>query len=148
MPSLSVAPRPKPGKQAVDQGHGIASGSADILVVDDDDAFCYVAAKVLRDAGHCVAAAPDHRLALQILEGSLPLDLLITDLVMPGHVNGFALARMARMRRRGLKVIYMTAYDDLPAEEAFGKILRKPFPLELLPLEVARVLAESGNSPG
>jgi CheY-like chemotaxis protein len=44
--------------------------------------------------------APDHRLALQILESSQPLDLLITDVVMPGHVNGFALARMARMRRR------------------------------------------------
>jgi hypothetical protein len=39
----------------------------------------------------------------------------------------------------------MSAYDDLPAEEALGKILRKPFPLEILPLEVARALSENGQ---
>jgi CheY-like chemotaxis protein len=81
----------------------MAAGSADILVVDDDEAFCYTAGKVLREAGYRVLLAPDHRLALQILESPQPLDLLITDVVMPGHVNGFALARMARMRRHDLK---------------------------------------------
>ena len=64
---------------------------------------------------------------------------------MPGRVNGFTLARMARMRRHGLSVIYMTAYDDLPVDGAMGKLLRKPFPLEMLPLEVAEVLAAKGQ---
>ena len=148
MQNLALAPRPKFGKQAVDRGHGIAPGSVDILVVDDDEAFCYVAGKVLRQAGHHVCLAPDHRLALQILESPQPLDLLITDLVMPGRVNGFALARMARMRRDDLKVLYMSAYDDLPVDEAMGKILRKPFPMEALPIEVALVLAEKDDTSG
>jgi CheY-like chemotaxis protein len=117
--------------------------SSSILVVDDDEAFCYVAAKALRAAGYLVTIAPDFRVALQILEGDQPLDLLITDIVMPDRVNGFALARMARLRRLDLKVLNMTAYD-LPTDEALSKILRKPFPLEILPLEVARVLTENG----
>jgi hypothetical protein len=47
-----------------------------------------------------------------------------------------------------LKVLYMSAYDDLPAEEAFGKILRKPFPLEILPLGWRGCSPRTGNSSG
>ena len=61
-----------------------------ILLVDDEEASGYAAAKVLRKAGFEVSLAPDHRLALQILENPQPLDLLITDVVMPDRVNGFA----------------------------------------------------------
>ena len=55
---------------------------------------------------------------------------------------------MARMRRQDLKVLYMSAYDDLPVGEAMGKILRKPFPMEILPLEVALALAEKDDASG
>src|SRR5690242_1036467 len=83
-----------------------------VLLVDDDEAFSYVAARALELAGFEVLTAPDHRLALEILEGSQPLDLLITDLVMPDRVNGFALARMGRMKRLGLKILYVSAYES------------------------------------
>jgi hypothetical protein len=63
---------------------------------------------------------------------------------MPNSVSGFALARMARVRRLELKILYLTAFD-LPAEEAEGKILRKPVPLELLVLETWRALAGKGD---
>lgn len=120
----------------------MAPSPARILFVDDDEAFSYAAARGLRAAGFVVSLAPDHRLALQILESRQPLDLLITDIVMPGHVNGFALARMARMRRLDLKVLYMTAFD-VSADEAVGKILRKPFPPDLLAKEAHIALKES-----
>ena len=116
-----------------------------ILLVDDEEAFGYAAAKVLRKAaGFEVSLAPDHRLALQILENPQPLDLLITDVVMPDRVNGFALARMARMRRRDLRILYVTAYD-VPTAEAIGKILRKPIPLEVLVQEAGIALAADGD---
>jgi CheY-like chemotaxis protein len=116
---------------------------ARILVVDDDAVFGDAAAKVLRAAGFEVSLAPDHRLALEDLESTRPIDLLITDVVMPERVNGVALSRMARMRRPELKVIYLTAYDIPGVEdEAAGPILRKPLDDEHLIAEVRRVLAD------
>ena len=82
-----------------------------ILLVDDDLVFGEAAAHVLRAAGFEVFVAPDYRLALEDLESTRSIDVLITDIVMPQRVNGVALSRMAQMRRPGLKVIYMTAYD-------------------------------------
>ena len=115
-------------------------GSCSILFVDDDKAFSYSAAKVLRAAGYEVWLAHDYRIALQILESPQPLDLLITDVVMPNSINGFALARMARLRRLDLKILYMTAYD-VSVEEAITKVLRKPLSLERLVIEARLALA-------
>jgi CheY-like chemotaxis protein len=120
---------------------------ANILLVDDDEAFSYTAAKALRAAGYDVSIAPDHRLALEILDSPRPLDLLITDIVMPNRVNGFALARMARLRRLDLKILYMTAFE-VPTEEAVGKILHKPLPLEVLTLEARLALAGKSSRTG
>ena len=113
-----------------------------ILVVDDDPICGDATARVLRAAGFEVSLAPDHRLALEDLESARPVDLLITDIVMPDRVNGVALSRMARMRRPELKVIYLTAYD-IPGvdDDAIGPVLRKPIDEDRLVAEVRRVLA-------
>ena len=95
-----------------------------ILVVDDDDGFLYAVSKTLSDAGFEIEAAKDYRKALAVLEDQKPLSLLLTDVVVPG-VNGFALARMARMRRLDLKVVYVTAFD-IDLGEAMGPVLHKP----------------------
>jgi CheY-like chemotaxis protein len=117
--------------------------NARILVVDDDSVFGGSTARVLRAAGFEVFLAPDHRLALEDLESTRPIDLLITDIVMPDHVNGVALARMARMRRPELKVVYLTAYDIPGVEDdTIGPVLRKPIEAEQLIAEVRRVLAD------
>ena len=120
---------------------------ANILLVDDDEAFSYVAAKALRAAGYDVLLAPDHRLALEILDSPRLLDLLITKVVMPKRVNGFALARMARLRRLDLKILYMTAFE-VPTREAIGKILYKPLSLEVLTLEARLARAGKSGSTG
>jgi DNA-binding NtrC family response regulator len=112
-----------------------------ILLVDDDEAFRDPAAQALRAAGFGVFPAHDHRRALELLEGTQPLDLLITDIVMPDHVNGLALARMAMLRRHGLKVLYISGYDlpDL-GDEALGRVLRKPLDLDMLVDEARRAI--------
>ena len=114
-----------------------------ILVVDDDAVFRDTAASILRSAGYRVHSAPDYRLALEILERGDPVDLLILDIVMPDRVNGFALARMARLRRPMLKVIYISGFDIPHAteEEALGPIIRKPLDNDQLLDEIARILA-------
>jgi CheY-like chemotaxis protein len=110
--------------------------------VDDDVVFSEATARVLRAAGFEVSLAPDHRLALEDLESARPIDLLITDIVMPERVNGVALSRMAQMRRPGLKVIYLTGYDIQGLEdEADGPVLREPIDEEHLVAKVRSVLA-------
>jgi DNA-binding NtrC family response regulator len=125
-------------------GSGISEAAAakQILLVDDDEVFRDATATLLRSVGHQVHTAPDHRLALEILERSDPVDLLILDIVMPDRVNGFALARMARLRRPELKVIYISGFD-IPgaATEALGPIIRKPLDVDQLLDQIARILA-------
>lgn len=116
------------------------STRARILVVDDDDAFRYAAEKALSAAGFEVVSARDYRAALPLLEKAGPFDLLFTDIVMPYGVNGFALARMARMRHLNLKVVYASAFD-VPTDEAFGKVLRKPLSQDELVTEIGLALA-------
>ena len=125
---------------ATPEGRSLGSKTR-ILVVDDDQICGDAIAGVLRAAGYEVSLAPDHRLALEDLESARPVDLLITDIVMPDRVNGVALSRMARMRRPELKVIYLTAYDIPGVEDdAIGPVLRKPVDEDRLVAEVRSVL--------
>jgi CheY-like chemotaxis protein len=111
-----------------------------ILLVDDDEGFRYAASKTLENAGFAVVAALDYREALEVLEGDTPVDLMVTDIYFPKGIHGFALARMARMRRLGLKVIYVTGFD-VPEVEDVGKVLRKPISGKQFLSEVEGALA-------
>jgi len=124
------------------ESKGPAAGKGYILVVDDDQTFGETLCQVLRGEGYNVARAAEFRAALEILEGEEPIDLLLVDIVMPDSVNGIALSRMARLRRRGIKVIYLTGYSIPGAErEALGPILHKPVDNQVLIDEVRRSLA-------
>ena len=118
-----------------------------ILVIEDDEAFRYVVTKCLTDAGFVVEDAADYRDALDIINDDKPLDLMLTDLMIPG-VNGFALARMARMRRLDLKIMHMTSFDDAPANEALGPLLHKPLSPEVIVSEVRQLLAAEPSPAG
>lgn len=92
--------------------------------------------------GYAVVAATDFRTALDVLEGEGEIHLMLVDIVMPGSVNGIALSRMARLRRRDLKIVYLTGYNLAGIEnEALGPILRKPVDNQMLIEEIDRVLA-------
>jgi CheY-like chemotaxis protein len=108
-------------------GPGEDPAKSDILVVDDDDVFREATGSLLRSEGYRVSLAPDHRGALEVLESDQPVALLVVDIVMPDRVNGLALARMARLRRPDIGVIYLSGYD-IPGldTEALGPIIRKP----------------------
>lgn len=114
-----------------------------ILVVEDDSACREALGRVLQHEGYGVSLTTDFRGALEILELDQPVDLMLADIVMPDRVNGIALSRMARLRRRDLKIVYMTGYN-IPGidREALGPILRKPIDDRVLIEEVERVLAE------
>jgi CheY-like chemotaxis protein len=120
----------------------LGSARRHILFVDDDGTFGEAMAQVLRRAGFDVTFACDFRLALEVLEADCQIDMLICDIVMPNSVNGIALTRMARLRRRDLKVMYITGHNIPGVEkEALGPILRKPVDEARLVSEVERALA-------
>jgi CheY-like chemotaxis protein len=118
------------------------AGKGRILVVEDDRTFGEALCQVLDHEGYDATLATDFQTALGILEAEQPLDLMLVDIVMPDGVNGIALSRMARLRRRDLKVVYITGYD-IPGvdREALGPILQKPVDNQLLIEEIARVLS-------
>ena len=125
------------GRPRIDAAH-----ASRILIFDDDPGYAEALGSLLRQAGYDPVIATHFTTALRALASARPLDMLITDIVMPpGQVNGLAMARMARMKRRGIRVLYVTGYDLPGADrEAFGPVLRKPVADDLMLFQVQRSL--------
>ncbi len=120
------------------------SAGVTILVVDDDEPLAYATATFLRRSGYDVVAANGTTSALEILNSGRHIDLVLADIVMPsGQPNGIAFGRMARMKQRHIKLVFMTGYRDLgiDASELMGKLFYKPLDFEFLRTEIAAVLA-------
>ncbi len=120
---LMNRPRPQPAEMA------IADAGARIMVVEDDaDVRDYIG-KVLQRVGFTVIAAADGAEALRRLAEAEPIDVLCTDIVMPGDINGYEVARRARMIRPNIKVVFMSAYSERgePSIGGATPFLAKPF---------------------
>lgn len=107
-----------------------------ILVVDDDPDVRDYAVSVLEDFGCRVLAAGDGQAALALIERH-DIDLLFTDIVMPG-LNGFEVARRAVATAPKLKVLFTSGFatDLTPA----GRLLKKPYRPQQLAHEIAALL--------
>jgi two-component system, NtrC family, sensor kinase len=115
-----------------------------ILLVEDDLAFAYSAARHLKSAGYDVVTVPNSMKALDVLDSERQVDLVLSDIVLAsGQPNGISLVRMARMKRPGIKTMLMTGYRDLLGNDAAspGKLLYKPVDLETLSREVRALVA-------
>jgi DNA-binding response OmpR family regulator len=119
---------------AISSERGRREHAPRILIYDDDVAYGVALHAMLTEAGFAVQAVSHFQQALTALEGNEPVDLLIADIVIPAGVNGLAMSRMARMRNREIKVIFMTAYDlQNVNDDASIPVLRKPLgPAELI----------------
>jgi len=108
-----------------------------ILVVDDDADVRDYAISVLEDFGYRVLSAGDGEAALSVLERDGKVDLLFTDVVMPG-LDGFEVARRAKASVPNLKVLFASGYaTDLTQA---GRLLRKPYRPQQLATEVSALL--------
>jgi PAS domain S-box-containing protein len=95
----------------VDAG-SITGRSETILVVEDDDMVRASAVGMLRDLGYTCLHASDGAAALEVLKSGAKIDLLFTDVVMPGPVKSRDLAREAVKLRRGLPVLFTSGYTE------------------------------------
>ncbi|MGI9492936.1 MAG: ATP-binding protein, partial [Geminicoccaceae bacterium] len=129
-------PATPPHRDGLRQGPSDAS----ILLVEDQDAVRRLARRILRREGYRISEAGDAETALRMLTDGRRIDLLLTDIVLPGGKSGIELARQARAERPGIKLLYASGYaSDLASaasvEALDAPLLRKPFqPDELLHL--------------
>jgi PAS domain S-box-containing protein len=128
-----------------DQPRAAMVSGASLLIVEDDRGVRRFTTQVLRDAGWTVleAEGPAGALAIAARE-SQPIDLLLTDVVLPG-INGSDLAARVRTLRPGLPVLFMSGYapEEIVASGALpmgGQLLRKPFMPAALRERVAQIL--------
>ena len=105
-------PRYTGGRAAEEEeGRGsVPEGSETVLVVEDDADVRSYTIEVLTELGYHVLEAQDGPSALRIIERGEPIDLLFTDVVLPGGLNGEQLALQAQDKRPGLKVLFTTGY--------------------------------------
>jgi CheY-like chemotaxis protein len=125
---LDAAHAPEPSR---------AAAGETVLIVDDEPTVRMLVSEVLLDLGYGALEAADAAAALEILRSDQRIDLLITDVGLPGGMNGRQLADSARVTRPVLKVLFITGY----AENAIignGQlapdmhVLTKPFMMDTL----------------
>lgn len=110
------------------------TGNERILLVEDNRAMGRVIGRQLQELGYHVTEAADAGQALSILERGTPIDLLLTDVVMPGEIDGIGLAHKARDMRCGIKILLASGFTarmtDLSAKgdrPLPARLLAKPF---------------------
>jgi PAS domain S-box-containing protein len=126
-----------------------AANNAVILAVDDDAAVRATVVKQLRSLGYTVLEAESPAAALELLDTAGRVDLMFTDMVMPGGINGKKLAELARAKRPGLRVLLTSGFPGAFLSEnveldAGDALLSKPYRRA----DLARALEQALNQPG
>ncbi|WP_122318666.1 PAS domain-containing sensor histidine kinase [Pseudomonas cichorii] len=127
-----------------------ATGSETILVVDDEPAVRALMTEVLEEQGYTVLQAEQGAAALVILQSKAAVDLLITDVGLPGGMNGRQVADAARTVRPELKVLFVTGYAENAALDQDNlepgmHILTKPFSITALSSRITALLDGSAQ---
>ncbi len=124
----------------------VQGGTETILVVEDDEQVRATAVEMLTDLGYRILKAPDAASALAVVESGVPIDLLFTDVVMPGALRSPELARRARERLPGLAVLFTSGYTENAIVHG-GRLdegvnlLPKPYTREALSRKIRHVMA-------
>jgi CheY-like chemotaxis protein len=121
-----------------------ARGSETVLVVEDDDDVRGLACAMLRDLGYAVLKAANAEAALRMLEERGDIDVVFSDVVMPGHKNGLDIAKEIRRSRPDLAVIltsgYASPYSDPEGILASVEFVQKPYRQAELAQRLRKVL--------
>jgi signal transduction histidine kinase len=147
-------PRSSTGSGAADAAAAAAvpvGGSETILLVEDDEAVRQFAAAQLVSFGYRVIEAADGPAALAIVEARDDIDLLFTDVVMPGGMNGRRLAEAVQRLRPGLPVLYTSGYTENAIVhqgrlDSGALLLTKPYLRSELDRMVRAALGDAGAS--
>jgi CheY-like chemotaxis protein len=117
-----VVPPPQSEESVEAQSEG---GS--VLFVEDDPLVREAVAPALSKAGFSVRIATNADEALTLLESEHEIDVIFSDIIMPGRLSGIDLAQVAQKRHPGLKVILATGYTDRHVEQPGIQLIAKPY---------------------
>ncbi|MGN2241897.1 PAS domain S-box protein [Frateuria sp. GZRR33] len=151
-------PRHK-GKPQVDTSAGEladappAGANEAVLVVDDEPTVRMLVGEVLRELGYTAIEAADGASALRVLQSQVRVDLLVTDIGLPGGIGGRQLADTARASRPALRVLFITGYAEnaaLGSLEPGMQVMTKPFAMDALAARIRDMLGgvpQAGGPP-
>jgi signal transduction histidine kinase len=116
-----------------------------VLVIDDEEPIRMLIRDVLGEAGYQVLEAADGPSGLNVLQSDIRIDLLITDVGLPGGFNGRQVADAARLSRPELKVLFITGYAENAVVgnghlDRGMQVITKPFPMTALALRVREII--------
>jgi len=145
---LAAAADRKAVAKATSIGVAQRAGNEMILAVEDNPEIRATVVRQLRDLGYRVHEAGNANAALQILDGTERVDLLFTDMVLPGGLNGKELALKARAKRADLKVLFTSGFPGTSDRgevslEPNDVLLSKPYHKR----ELAKAIAEALHTP-
>lgn len=129
-----------------DASHGPGDGHGQtVLVIDDEEPIRMLITDVLEEAGYRVIVAPDGPAGLKVLQSNARIDLLITDVGLPGGINGRQVADAGRTTRPDLKVLFITGYAENAVIgnghlEAGMQVITKPFAMSALGARVREII--------
>jgi PAS domain S-box-containing protein len=133
-----------------DEALPVVGGNEMVLVAEDDEAVRDTVVALLNDLGYRVLKAKDAQSALSIIESGMPIDLLFTDVVMPGPLKSTELASKARERMPHLAVLFTSGYSRDAIMHA-GRVsedvelLSKPYSRDALARKLRHVLANAAQ---
>lgn len=134
-------------KEEIEVGSTLeTNGSGEVvLVVDDEASIRLLVTEVLNDAGYVVLEAMDGPSALRLIQSGARIDLLVTDVGLPGGLNGRQVSDAGRALRPDLKVLFITGYAENAAIgnghlEPGMQLLTKPFKMDTLSKRVQSIL--------
>ncbi len=141
----AIAPASEPPFEAGDLPR--AEQGETVLIVDDEPTVRMLVAEVLLDLGYTAVEAADGAAGLEILQSETRIDLLITDVGLPGGIDGRQVADAARDLRPGLKVLFITGYAENTVlgnghVDPGTQVLTKPFSMDILGGRIRELIAE------
>jgi CheY-like chemotaxis protein len=125
-----------------------AEAGETVLIVDDEPSVRMLVTDVLEELGYAAVEAADGVAGLKLLESDMRIDLLITDVGLPGGVNGRQMADAARRVRPKLRVLFITGYAE-NASIGNGRlapgmhVMVKPFGMEMLASRIRAIIGGS-----
>ncbi|TNM66428.1 hybrid sensor histidine kinase/response regulator [Aliirhizobium smilacinae] len=133
-------------REVVIQGGPVVGGTETVLVVEDDEQVRNTVIETLTDLGYRVLSAKDAQAGLNVVDSGIPIDVIFTDVVMPGPMKSREMARRAKERLPNLAVLFTSGYTENSIVhggilDVGVELLSKPYTREALARRIRHVIA-------